>query len=135
MAFQTFTKTAQKWQNQPEYPTSRLFFLMIETHMDKLHCYDFLDNVTSFLKLLSLLSNTQYSLIYNLFYMGTWSFWTLSKNYKFCRKTISSHFFTTRPSYNVVITYVHIKYSITWHDTINTRISMITSFSKYEWYR
>lgn len=58
MAFQTFPKTAQKLQKQPKHLTSRLFIFMIETRMDKLQFYDFLDKVKIFLKLLSFFPNS-----------------------------------------------------------------------------
>ena len=54
MAFQPFPKTAQNLPKQPKHLTSGLFFFMIETRMDKLQFYDFLDMVKIFLKLLSL---------------------------------------------------------------------------------
>ena len=63
MVFQTFPKTAQNLPKQPKHLTSWLFIIMIETRMDNLQFYDFLDMVTSFLKLLTFFPKSQYSLI------------------------------------------------------------------------
>ena len=62
MVFQTFPKTAQNLPKQPKYLTSRLFLFMIETRMDKLQFYDFLDKMKIFLKLPSFIPNSSYSI-------------------------------------------------------------------------
>ena len=58
MVFQTFPKTAQNLPKPPKHLTSWLFFFMIETRMDKLQFYDFLDKVKIFSKGLRFFPNS-----------------------------------------------------------------------------
>ena len=71
MTSQSLPKTTQKLQKQPKHLNTWLFYFMIKTFLDQLHFLDFLANVTSFLKLLSLFPKAQYSLLYIWFYKCT----------------------------------------------------------------